>query len=357
MERINTTHLNWGPPGESKLPLLPETEAMEDLLIGVLTEHNIDFERQDGVIWTCGPSGNGRTVALLRQILSEPARRAVGVVVPAYNGFPVARPLDDWWHLSETGWFDRAVADDRFETWFQPIVDTTENCVFAHECLIRLNSVRLYGGLEILRAARIRGQLQSFDGYARRLALRSVGRMAGRPKVMVNFIPATIYNPDAFVSEVSDEIDMHGLLRQQIVLEAVGSDAMLDHTHLGRIADLCRRRDIGFSLDDVGVGATAAKLTVNLRPDFVKLDRRIVENVERPAEASTVRKLVEVAARNGSVIVAKGVEKTRTVENLWLLGVQCMQGYLFGRAVPQPEQVMPLDSDTPENGCREASGR
>ena len=334
--QMTTKRISSDIPGASsagpKLLLLPETDAMADLLVGVLAEHNISFDCQDGLILTSTPGGKGRTVALLRQVLSEPARRAVGVVGAAPNGFPVSRHLDDWWRMNETVWFDRALAEDRFETWFQPVVDTTENRVFAHECLVRLNGVRLHSGREIVEAAKLRGELQSFDGHARRLALRCAARVSGKGKFFVNFVPATIYSPDSCVREVCDELELTGLQRRQIVLEAVDAELVTDRSHLRRIADHCRRNDIGFSLDDVD--GASLRLIMDLKPDFVKLHRRLVEDIERPAQAATVRRLVSAAGQSGSLVVAKGVEKTRTMESLWLLGVQCMQGYLFGRPVP-----------------------
>src|SRR5690349_13992766 len=72
-----------------------------------------------------------------------------------------------------TQWFERALAENRFEMWFQPIVDTTNGNILAHECLIRLSDDRLYNGGEIVDAARLRREIQSFDAYARRLAIHS----------------------------------------------------------------------------------------------------------------------------------------------------------------------------------------
>jgi EAL domain-containing protein (putative c-di-GMP-specific phosphodiesterase class I) len=73
----------------------------------------------------------------------------------------------------------------------------------------------------------------------------------------------------------------------------------------------------------------------DLRPDYVKIDRRLIWNAEQPVCASTIGKLVDVADRYGARVIAVGVERHRMLENLWLLGVQTMQGYLFGRPSPQ----------------------
>jgi EAL domain-containing protein (putative c-di-GMP-specific phosphodiesterase class I) len=72
-------------------------------------------------------------------------------------------------------------------------------------------------------------------------------------------------------------------------------------------------------------------MVCELRPEFIKLDKSLVQNVEKPMYGATVRKLVELADQFSVRVIAEGVENIHTMENLWLLGVQNMQGYLFGR--------------------------
>ena len=49
------------------------------------------------------------------------------------------------------------------------------------------------------------------------------------------------------------------------------------------------------------------------------------------ANAANIQKLAGFAEKLGVRVVANGVERHRTIENLWLLGIQIMQGSLFGR--------------------------
>ena len=58
---------------------------------------------------------------------------------------------------SETTWFAKALREDLFETWFQPIVDTSggDPHLLGNDCSLRLFDGRLHGDAEIREAARI----------------------------------------------------------------------------------------------------------------------------------------------------------------------------------------------------------
>jgi EAL domain-containing protein (putative c-di-GMP-specific phosphodiesterase class I) len=274
-------------------------------------------------------------VALLRQVLSEPERQAVSVFRSDGREFPRAQTLDDWWRLFQTEWFATALHEDRFTTWFQPIVDTNRHRVLAHECLIRLENGRIYNGSEIVDAARLRGEIHAFDSYARRLAIRSAARQSPAGIYFVNFIPSSIYNPEYCMKSTMQALNASGMSPANVVFEVVESDMATDTAHLRRICDYYRGEGFAFALDDVGTGTNSLQMVCDLQPNYVKLDKSLTQNVEQPMYAATIRKLVELADQFGVTVIAEGVERTQTMENLWLLGVECMQGYLFGRPAPE----------------------
>jgi EAL domain-containing protein (putative c-di-GMP-specific phosphodiesterase class I) len=88
----------------------------------------------------------------------------------------------------------------------------------------------------------------------------------------------------------------------------------------------------------VGVSAGASSLAVvqDLRPEYIKLDERLIQNIHQPMCASMIGKLVELADQLGLRVIADGVTRQRVVEDLWLLGVQFMQGTLFGGPASLP---------------------
>ncbi len=333
--------------------LLAATSAMGDLLAGILAEHRVIFDRRNRLFTLLAPDGKNRQdyrriVALLRQVCSPSERKAISAFLDDGLDFPAPRTLDEWWRVFETEWFDRALSGNEFVTWFQPIVDTSvsENGgrrIFAYECLMRLCHGRVYGGAEIVDAARVRRDEHRFDAYARTLSLRSAASQSTAQVYFVNFMPSSIHNPELCLRSTLRTLEDSGLQPRNVVFEVMESELAADPAHLPRVCDYYRTHGFGFALDNVGTGSRNMQLVRELRPHYVKLDKCLAQNIERPLYAATIRKLVELADASGATVIAEGVERPHVMENLWLLGVQCMQGFLFGH--PAPGLVKP------ERGC------
>lgn len=250
--------------------------------------------------------------------------------------------------VNSTEWYTEALAGNRFETWFQPIVDTSDNSVLGHECLVRLcvpesGGQRTYGAGEIFGAARSRGETSAFDTYSRQLAVRSAARQSRWGRYFVNLMASQ--ESEQRMSHTGDLLRNAGMRPGSVVFEAVEWNLVRNPKYLRRLADDCRAHQFSFALDNVGaisrgaMDADALRLVCDLRPDFIKLDMTLAQNIEEPVYGATVRKLVELADRFGGQVIATGVERQRTVENFWLLGVETMQGYFFGS--PAPNVVRP----------------
>lgn len=332
--------------GSVTLCLLPADEDMGSILSALLEEHHIPVEICSGRFQLQAPAE--AAVSLLRSVLSEPERQAVGVMENKAGNIPIPLPLDDWWRRSQTGWFAEARAAESFETWFQPIVDTSRHSLLGHECLVRLVDARrpeiptrIRDGAEIVEAAKTRNELHAFDSFARRLAIRSAAAQppGDSARFFVNFMPTAIYRPEHSLKSTAAAVTEAGLRPENFVFEAVNSDLVRDRAHFRRICDYLRAQGFGLALDNMGAGAATLQMVCDLQPDYIKLDRSLIANVEQPLYAATIRKLVELSGRFGIGVIAQGVENAEAMENLWLLGVQWMQGYFFGR--PGPRVVRP----------------
>jgi EAL domain-containing protein (putative c-di-GMP-specific phosphodiesterase class I) len=315
--------------------LFPSTPHMGVLLSEALLQHGVSFEHRANLIALSDRRNPSRVVDLLRQILSGAERQDLTMFQSDGREFPRPRSLDDWWQLHHTGWFNSALSADRFTTWFQSIVDTNGRRQLGHECLIRLEADRTYTGSEILAAARLHQEIHAFDSYARCLAIRSAARQSPSSLYFVNFLPSSIYNPAACLEATMNTLAACHMAPSNVVFEAVESDPSVGSAHLRRIRDYYRAEGFGFALDNVGAEPDCLQTIADLRPDYIKLDRHLVRNVEQPVCAATIRRLLELAEQLNVVVIATGVERARTMENLWLLGVEYMQGYLFGRPAPR----------------------
>src|ERR1019366_3608137 len=194
----------------------------------------------------------------------------------------------------QTAWFAKALSEDRFETWYQPIVDTSSRSVIGHECLIRLRTAgfgqhtgeiegRTYTGFEILDAARARNDIRAFDCHARTLAVRSAALQrhldqrnpTSRGTFFVNFLPAAIDDPEEAMRPVMETLEATGLRPADFVFEVVEADLVGESGRLRRIQNYIRERGFGFALDNVGIGPNPLQSLSDLRPDYIKIDQRV----------------------------------------------------------------------------------
>jgi EAL domain-containing protein (putative c-di-GMP-specific phosphodiesterase class I) len=203
---------------------------------------------------------------------------------------------------------------------FQPIVDTFEHRILAHECLVNSHD-RIP-----LEAARLRS-----------LAIHSAARQTPRGLYFLSLLPSSIDEPALDMSSTIEAILDSGMKPENFVFEMAESDLARDPAHSHRVREYLGRHGFGFSLSRAGVGAGACSFQAarDFAPDYINLDRRLIRNFDQPVCAPAIGKLVQIAEKSGSRVVAQGVDRGRMLENLWLLGVRFMQGHLFGDPSPR----------------------
>lgn len=184
---------------------------------------------------------------------------------------------------------------------FQPIVDTTGYRIIAHHCdagvvdaAIRAAAAQSLDGLYFFNACRLNPRCNAVRATVRETALR----------------PA------------------------RIVFEAPVEAFVQDPKRWMGAFDFWRNAGFGVALSGAGAGHRSLRVIRDLRPDYVKLDKSLIRNIERLSCAMTIRGLADLAEDWGGCVVAEGVDRILVVENLWLLNIFVMQGGLLGRRAP-----------------------
>ena len=97
------------------------------------------------------------------------------------------------------------------------------------------------------------------------------------------------------------------------------------------------------SLEHAGLGHKTLAVLLELRPDYLKLDRDAIAGLaEDGARQVQLANLVKVANDCGCSVVVAGVETEEQRRLLCKLGASLGQGYLFGR----PVQLSPAVADS-----------
>jgi EAL domain-containing protein (putative c-di-GMP-specific phosphodiesterase class I) len=230
------------------------------------------------------------------------------------------------------------LAEAEFWSVYQPIVSLADRSVVAHEALLRgLVDGREVGGGDLFFVAESAGWLHRLDRIGRESAISGAMPWLGGDDLFINFNPTSIYRPQVCLASTERVAHDTGVDPHQLVFEVVESHAIADRGHLVSVLEHYRSLGWRVALDDVGAGWSSLSLLAAVRPEVVKLDKGLVQELPDDGARTVLRAVTDLAHQLGAVVVAEGIETEQLAEEVTALGADLGQGWLFGRPVrPEP---------------------
>lgn len=116
--------------------------------------------------------------------------------------------------------------------------------------------------------------------------------------------------------------------------------------------------DVRLSVDDAGSGWASLRHVLSLRPDYVKLDRGWITEIEDdPARQALLLGIRQFVGLMEGTVIAEGIETAAELDTLRRLGLPLGQGYLLGRPAPVAAHDHPPAARTdPDSGDRGPGG-
>ncbi len=262
----------------------------------------------------CGPAAGAEAAAL--PVRTEPA----GGAVPA----SLIRGSQDLRDM---------LLHQRVRVVFQPVVHLGTGMVLGYEALGRgTHSALSANPAELFHLADRCNLGVELSRVFRAEAAREAAHLPAATRVFFNLHPSEILDP-GFVESLRE---LRSAFRpdQQMVLE-VHEEVVADVEALRRLRRQLAELGVGLAYDDFGVGQARLKELAEVPPDFVKLDRSLIQGIEHAAaRQELVQALNRVGAELHVETIAEGVETPEEALTCGRLGCRFAQGYLFGR--PQP---------------------
>ncbi len=225
---------------------------------------------------------------------------------------------------------------------FQPIVNLRTGAVFSQEALVRGPAGE--GAPAILEKVHD-GNRYKFDQVCRTTAIGLAKRLNVDTYLNINFLPNAVYQPEMCIRSTIAAAKRHEFPLDKIVFEVSEAESLTSIDRLVSIFRAYKRLGIKTAIDDFGAGYAGLSLLADFQPDFLKIDIKIVRDVQTsPARQAIIRAIVALCRELGVTIIAEGVEHPD--EAAWLLasGIELLQGYLFAR--PAFEALADLSLET-----------
>lgn len=242
----------------------------------------------------------------------------------------------------------KALKEDRFEPWYQPILDLKDGSVRHYEVLARMRDrdgkVILPGpfidiaerfGLvsHIARTITEKALLLQSEmkgrGYPLTFCINVSGKELG-DKEFLYYLQSKIYetgaDPASVIFEITETASIHDLERAMAFINTLKS--------MG-----CR-----ISLDDFGIGFTSFLYLKEMNVDYIKIAGSFIKNLKQNVNDQLfVKAICDVARGMGIKTIAEFVENRDLLQALKGYGVDYAQGYAIGRPAPAPEYKGTLD--------------
>ncbi len=138
---------------------------------------------------------------------------------------------------------------------------------------------------------------------------------------------------------------VQALLREQedlsgLIVELVEAAWPVDPTAL--LASLVDLREHGarIAVDDVGAGYSGLSQLMAVRPELIKLDKSLIQNLPNdPAAQALVTAVSLLSGTLDAWIAVEGIEDEEQLRAVSELGIPLAQGYIFGMPAPAWPQV------------------
>lgn len=228
---------------------------------------------------------------------------------------------------------DQILQDCNISVLAQPIMNLNNGDVFGWEILTRGPVASVFHlPDELFRFASQSKQLSKLEFMVVKFALEEIASRQIREPVFLNVTAVTLSHP-LFLSHVLQCLEKHPPLSPaQIVFEITERHEVEDFKAMTETLDRFRGYGFRFAVDDMGAGYSSLQWVGELAPELIKIDRSVIQFVDRFAVKMSLLRAIVTAAREMSCeVVAEGVEREEEADVLFRLNVGMGQGYYFAK--------------------------
>jgi EAL domain-containing protein (putative c-di-GMP-specific phosphodiesterase class I) len=222
-----------------------------------------------------------------------------------------------------------------FSMVYQPIVNLRTGRILAYEALARMQTPHFRNILLLFDAMAECGMAGQLGRVLRRIATRNC-----QYPLSINLVPSEF--AEGWLVRPDDAVFFH---RQSVILELTESVPLEYYDRCFDMVEEMRRRALRIAIDDFGSGYSNVKYISDLRPDLVKLDRKLLAGIKPGNRVfRLLRSIVTMVHEMEAKVVAEGIETAVEFQSVRECGCDYGQGYFLAMPSADPPTVpWPID--------------
>jgi diguanylate cyclase (GGDEF)-like protein/PAS domain S-box-containing protein len=231
----------------------------------------------------------------------------------------------------------RALEREEITILYQPIVRLNNRSVAGFEALARWDHPKMgrMSPSDFIAIAEEIGLIVDLGLFVLEHTARQLGnwQRAARSRepifASVNVSSRQLLRQD-LIQDLRTVIARSGLARGSLKLELTESLVMENPEHAAQMLTRIKELGAGLALDDFGTGHSSLSYLQRFPFDTIKIDQSFVRASSKGQRPVILRSIIALAHDLGMEVVAEGAETDSDAAELYQLGCEYAQGYVFG---------------------------
>ena len=224
--------------------------------------------------------------------------------------------------------------ENRFQAYFQPIVDTQTKEIYKYEALIRYidengNEVGPYNFLDIAKKTK---QYPNIIKVILKDALKLIKEKNKKVSINISYADISNKNTTKYIYDflTAQSIEYTKLLS----FEILESEEIVDFEEVSRFISEVKKFECIVGIDDFGAGYSNFHLLSKLKISFIKIDGSLIQNIHNSKDLEIIVRTISNIAKEFNVkTVAEFVANEEIYNKVKELNIDYSQGFYFDKPI------------------------
>lgn len=239
---------------------------------------------------------------------------------------------------------DRALEEESFQVYYQPIYSVQRGRFISAEALIRLIDPQ-HGFVSpetLITAAEQSGAIHKIGEIVFEKVCQFIAsddfKNSGLDYIEINLSVVQIMNND-LPERLLSIMDRYAISPENINLEITETAAAYAQRVMTENLEKLVQAGFSFSLDDYGTGYSNVRRVIQLPVKLIKLDKSFVDEDDNPKMWIVLENTIKMLKAMDMEIVVEGIETQEMLDTFTELQCDFIQGYFFSRPIPRKDFV------------------
>jgi len=238
---------------------------------------------------------------------------------------------------------DNAIKNAHIKVYYQPVINTANGKMCGVEALARWDDPQ-YGFLspaDFIQTLEEYHQIYKLDMY---IVEKVCSNFVYAQEHGLALVPASLnfskldFDSINLAEDVENCLQKYGIDKKLIHIEVTESTLSYNDERLKEILKKFRTNGYALWLDDFGAGYSGLNVLKEYDFDMMKIDMKFLSGFSGNEKAQRIlRNIISLAKELGMSTLTEGVETEEAYQFLKENGCEQIQGYLFGRPMPDKE--------------------